>query len=1013
MRSIADDKEKQPQIDGMVGARENLVFGWIIDLNDRDRKLSVEILVEGQSIGIAPADRHIEVAAHGAQGHYGFALYHSHAPEKGSVEISAREAESKTPLRWKRQPLISSGERIGPPLAIDGVKIAEKVSLTGRVGAYPGKHVGLEIYRRGERLKADIPLTLPKSGGTFEVEVSPELLQEILSNETEVGLPGLKEAGLAIPLRDLIVAAVTPHGGKLKIELSGKLEISGQVPLKIGLSAPGIAPVHLPALISERTSSVPIPEGFSSTDLSVEICIGDTAVPTELRHEFVTDRQFQSLGQPKSPWCLSTGSQGERGFFAFPSDLSKQYHLSGDIARVTRASPCTSFNLKQFVRKEAAKKDVIVVMARASKGAQISARFAAEPGTLSEESTTVDSDLAWHLLKLEIEDSREIPGSKFWFEVEATGENIEVLELAIGDPSDVAPPAKSVSGNVLSNPDLELWPEGVGIRQHSCRGEIAAAWRLLNKDCSEPVFTRAIVHPADSAIGLAVAAPHVKKWLRLEADFAPSPALSETMLVNFRAGIPAAARQLLANQLSPVPEFTVIHAITIIRRIQPTDTDSSSAREKVIARSARKITIRHDVEKFAVPIVVDLQREKIGDKEPSPKESYHLAFEFGEPAVLGLFDVEVLPQSAAASSDGPLLQLEDSSIELQIPKLVGLEGWISGTAAEGQRPVNGKARPLKWSVDASREPVEIVIPIFNALPETLACLESLIGSTRVPTLVRLVDDGSEEPVRQALETFARDKPWVELYSLGTNRGYTYAADFGVRLAQSEWVVLLNSDTILTRGWLEGLLACARYDSRTALVGPVSNAATFQSVPELYEASGKWKVNTLPPGMTPEDMAAIIARVSQHAYPEVPLLNGFCTLIRRATFLELGGLNIGAFPMGYGEENDLCLRAGKAGYKLAVADDVYVYHVKSASFGSARRTELSKAGNSALRELHPEVDINGLTKQFRDTLPLVALRKAVRRELAAGSSSETATGSGSDELLGTNAEPANPRKIQKA
>ena len=100
-------------------------------------------------------------------------------------------------------------------------------------------------------------------------------------------------------------------------------------------------------------------------------------------------------------------------------------------------------------------------------------------------------------------------------------------------------------------------------------------------------------------------------------------------------------------------------------------------------------------------------------------------------------------------------------------------------------------------------------------------------------------------------------------------------------------------------------------------------------------------------------------------------------MRREVFLDVGGLNYGAFPMGYGEENDLCLRATKAGYKLALADHVYVYHSKSASFGSARRTELAKAGGKALKVLHPDVDLSTITANFRDIPALVNLRAAIR------------------------------------
>jgi GT2 family glycosyltransferase len=197
-------------------------------------------------------------------------------------------------------------------------------------------------------------------------------------------------------------------------------------------------------------------------------------------------------------------------------------------------------------------------------------------------------------------------------------------------------------------------------------------------------------------------------------------------------------------------------------------------------------------------------------------------------------------------------------------------------------------------------------------------------------------------------------------------------------------VLLNSDTLVTPGWLEGLLEAAAADPATAFVGPLSNAASLQSVPQVFDARRQFKANALPPGWTPARMAALVAGCSEKTFPQTPLLNGFCILMRRQAFLDLGGFNHGAFPSGYGEENDLCTRAVKAGMKLVVADHVYVYHSKSASFG-ARRSELAKAGSRALKALHPDTDYAALASEVLEDLALAALRRriAVAIEAATG------------------------------
>ena len=133
-------------------------------------------------------------------------------------------------------------------------------------------------------------------------------------------------------------------------------------------------------------------------------------------------------------------------------------------------------------------------------------------------------------------------------------------------------------------------------------------------------------------------------------------------------------------------------------------------------------------------------------------------------------------------------------------------------------------------------------------------------------------------------------------------------------------------------------------------------------------------------MTIDDMAALVAELSPRQFPEVPLLNGFCTMMRRSVVEELGFLDEVNFPQGYGEENDLCLRARKAGYRLALADHVYVYYVKSASFGSQRRNQLSKRGTERLLAKHPDADMHKLQQEMAELGALTELRKSLRRRL---------------------------------
>jgi GT2 family glycosyltransferase len=259
-------------------------------------------------------------------------------------------------------------------------------------------------------------------------------------------------------------------------------------------------------------------------------------------------------------------------------------------------------------------------------------------------------------------------------------------------------------------------------------------------------------------------------------------------------------------------------------------------------------------------------------------------------------------------------------------------------------PVRAPLRPHTSSVD-------IIVCVHDALDDARRCLESIVGHTRAPFGLILIDDGSAEATRAYLERFARDHA-ATLIRHDTARGYTRAANAGLRRSRAGRVVLLNSDTTVSDEWLDRLTACADADPAVGLVGPLSNAASWQSIPEIESADGAdWADNPLPGGMTLPEYAAAVARSSGRLYPQVKFLNGFCLLITRRLIDAIGTFDETAFGGGYGEENDYCLRASAAGFSLAVADDVFVFHAQSRSYGHERRRDLYRVAAAALRDKH--------------------------------------------------------------
>ena len=267
--------------------------------------------------------------------------------------------------------------------------------------------------------------------------------------------------------------------------------------------------------------------------------------------------------------------------------------------------------------------------------------------------------------------------------------------------------------------------------------------------------------------------------------------------------------------------------------------------------------------------------------------------------------------------------------------------------------------------------IDIIICVHNALDDLQRCLASLLEHTHQPYHLILVDDGSSEQTAQYLREFA-DAHHASLLRSEEATGYPCAANRGMRASSAEFALLLNSDTILTPEWLDRFVACIQSDEKFGIVGPLSNTASWQSVPKI-EDNGDWASNPLPEGMTPSRMAQWIALHSARQYVEIPLLNGFCMMIRRKLLDEVGLFDEENFGQGYGEEDDLVLRARKLGWKMALADDVYIYHAQSKSYSSDKRHALSERAGKLLREKHGESIISQGVRFCQNDLVLEGIR----------------------------------------
>lgn len=142
---------------------------------------------------------------------------------------------------------------------------------------------------------------------------------------------------------------------------------------------------------------------------------------------------------------------------------------------------------------------------------------------------------------------------------------------------------------------------------------------------------------------------------------------------------------------------------------------------------------------------------------------------------------------------------------------------------------------------------------------------------------------------------------------GKREGFAATCNRGIVKAMADnpdFILLLNDDTVVHPEAIERMFAVMEAFPDVGLVGPCSNRV---SGPQLREP--------------------LAGPISQ----EISRLVGFCLLIRRSVIDKIGGLDP-AYGVGNFEDDDYCLRARAAGFKLRVALDSFVHHDGGATLG---------------------------------------------------------------------------------
>lgn len=252
---------------------------------------------------------------------------------------------------------------------------------------------------------------------------------------------------------------------------------------------------------------------------------------------------------------------------------------------------------------------------------------------------------------------------------------------------------------------------------------------------------------------------------------------------------------------------------------------------------------------------------------------------------------------------------------------------------------------------AERRSITVVVPVYGDAPSLLACVRSLIETVDTARdQVMLVNDcgPDADTIERELLALITGLDGFQYERNPHNLGFVGACNRAALELDSTGndVLLLNSDTVVTAGWLDELGEVLHADERHGVVCARSTNATIASLPFRLR-------DPRSPRVLARSLAvrsALISRLPRWSYP--PVAMGFCFLIRRE-LLDRFGLFDEVFAPGYGEENDFCLRVGREGYLSVMAHRALVVHEGARSFLDARRARLRAEHERILVGRHPD------------------------------------------------------------
>lgn len=218
--------------------------------------------------------------------------------------------------------------------------------------------------------------------------------------------------------------------------------------------------------------------------------------------------------------------------------------------------------------------------------------------------------------------------------------------------------------------------------------------------------------------------------------------------------------------------------------------------------------------------------------------------------------------------------------------------------------------------------VSIVIPVYNQIHYTYACLVSILEHTKDVTYEVIIADDVSTDATEHLSDYVEG---LVICRNSTNQGFLRNCNNATRSARGKYVMFLNNDTQVTPGWLSSMVNLIEKDPTIGMVGSklVYPDGRLQEAGGIIWSDGSgWNYGRLDDPDKPE----------YNYVKDVDYISGAAILLSNDLWKQIGGFDT-RFAPAYCEDSDLAFEVRKAGYRVVYQPLSKVIHFEGVSNGT--------------------------------------------------------------------------------